>query len=373
MNKRDHPQLKANLTEPYDFLFSEADQPLADHKYPCYAPILSFYCSDKFADIPCPTTEDWESTVGKVFPPSFIKDKKNTLRQPRDLYLETNFKKFHVDWEQKVNTAFFRGNATGSGTSHKTNQRINVAYLCKQWNGDGSNFDQGTDAKVPLLDAGITGFNVRDKKRMGEPMRFTHRDEIGVEKADFIPMYEQGKFKYILYIDGHCAANRYSFLMRLGSVIFKVESQCIPSEMWYFPLLKPYLGGDVEVDGADHITIKPDLSDLREKILWCRANDDKCKQIAENAKARWERCLSREPLLDYLQLVCSEISANYRHPPPWYTIPDEVGDPLKLEPFGSLCDNTDRFDPKLCARCKELEATRNSLQGSAKKQRMANS
>lgn len=194
-------------------------------------------------------------------------------------------------------------------------------------------------------------------------MRFTRRDVIGVPKADYIPMYEQGKFKYILYIDGHCAANRYSFLMRLGSVIFKVESICVPSEMWYFPLLKPYVGNvennlEVEVDGADHIPIKPDLSDLREKIIWCRQNDSKCKQIALNAKSRWERCLSKKPLLDYLQVMLVKIAANYKYPPAWYTLPDDVGDPIQGQP-SEMCDYSDRSNPRLCARCRELEESKN--------------
>ena len=143
-------------------------------------------------------------------------------------------------------------------------------------------------------------------------------------------MYEQGCFKYILYVEGHCAANRYAFLMRLGSVVFRqattslqrvlppsriphlaspttcvlllqlcdawcappyshpalprfcachnnrVDSACEASEMWFFPLLEGYGGGaenpdlPVEVDGADHILIAKDCSDLRFWIEWAR-------------------------------------------------------------------------------------------------------
>jgi hypothetical protein len=65
----------------------------------------------------------------------------------------------------QVNTAFFRGNASGAGTDADTNQRINVALICKTWTAKKQN-KIGKD-NVPLLDAGITGFNVRDKKRIG--------------------------------------------------------------------------------------------------------------------------------------------------------------------------------------------------------------
>ena len=37
-----------------------------------------------------------------------------------------------------------------------------------------------------------------------------------------IPMYEQAKYKYILYVEGHCAAARYASMMAFGSVIIKV-------------------------------------------------------------------------------------------------------------------------------------------------------
>ena len=49
--------------------------------------------------------------------------------------------------------------------------------------------------------------------------------------------------------------------------------------MWYFPLLQPYV---------DHVPVQADLSYLDEKIRWCRENDEKCRQIGENAKIFYE-------------------------------------------------------------------------------------
>ena len=43
---------------------------------------------------------------------------------------------------------------------------------------------------------------------------------------------------------------------------------------WYKKLLQPYI---------HYIPIKSDLSDLLEKIKWCIDNDEKCKEIANNA------------------------------------------------------------------------------------------
>ena len=105
-------------------------------------------------------------------------------------------------------------------------------------------------------------------------------------------------------MDGHCAACRYGFMMRLGSVILKVEPRQVADRMWYFPLLQPYV---------DHIPVKADLSDLEEQIRWCRANDDKCREIAQKAKAFYEKYVARDALLDYVQMVCRNISK--RHDP----------------------------------------------------------
>jgi hypothetical protein len=124
-----------------------------------------------------------------------------------------------------------------------------------------------------------------------------------------VPIYEQSAYKYLLYIDGHCAACRYAFMMRLGSVILKVESRGVADRMWYFPLLRPWV---------DHVPVAPDLSDLSEKILWCRSHDTECRAIAENAKALYDRFVSKEGVLDYLELFCHEIARKSEHPPAWW-------------------------------------------------------
>lgn len=58
---------QGKAVEPYGFIFGKDDRDpsqdveLARHGYMSYAPIASFYISDRFADIPWPTTEDWEA------------------------------------------------------------------------------------------------------------------------------------------------------------------------------------------------------------------------------------------------------------------------------------------------------------------------
>lgn len=93
LNKRDHPMLSKTLQEPYGFL---APGPLTREVHPKYAPIMSFYVSDEFADLrfPCQVGSpialppsgrlsryprvlwrvqvDWQVATGRVYPRSCV-------------------------------------------------------------------------------------------------------------------------------------------------------------------------------------------------------------------------------------------------------------------------------------------------------------
>ena len=234
LNKRDYPQLKVNVergipVEPYGFIFDKDDRdPSQDvdlapeHCFKTYAPIVSFYAAaeDRFTDIPWPSSEDWEGACGLVFPQTFISFEKDSegypvYGSPRDLFTEANFRKFERGWDEgRVATAFFRGTATGGGTTIENNQRLKVAYLSHQWKDD-----PVKGGKEPYLNAAIVGWNLRDKKTADRPMTFLRAQEFERQgftagKHHFTPIYEQSVFKYLVYVDGHCAACRYGFMMR---------------------------------------------------------------------------------------------------------------------------------------------------------------
>lgn len=226
LNKRDYPQLKVNIprggipVEPYGFIFDKDDRYpeqdvdlVPEHKFKTYAPIVSFYAAapDRFSDIPWPSSEDWEAACGLVFPQTFMHTKdKNGIpvfgSNPRDLFTEANFRKFERGWDDnRVATAFFRGTATGGGTTIDNNQRIKVAYLSHKWKDDP---EKGGDE--PFLDAAIVGWNLRDKKIADGPMTYLRPQnfEFTAGRHHFTPIYEQSKYKYLVYVDGHCAACR---------------------------------------------------------------------------------------------------------------------------------------------------------------------
>ena len=166
-----------------------------------------------------------------------------------------------------------------------------------------------------------------------------------IGKHHFTPIYEQSKYKYLVYVDGHCAACRYGFMMRLGSVIIKVESRQVADTMWYFPLLKPYV---------DHVPVKDDLSDLEEKIRWCREHDDECRKIADNAKAFYEKYVARRALLDYVEMVCKSMSRRFVQPPDWWCEPPPAQKLPKLRKPDLPCyEDRETKKSRHCVRCQQ--------------------
>jgi Glycosyl transferase family 90 len=164
-------------------------------------------------------------------------------------------------------------------------------------------------------------------------------------RQHFTPIYEQSKYKYLVYVDGHCAACRYGFMMRLGSVILKVEPRQVADRMWYFPLLKPY---------HDHVPVKADLSDLGEKIAWCRAHDEECRIIGENAKIFFEKYVKRTALLDYLEMVFKNIAKRHVNPPSWWESPPaEQPPPTLRKPELPCYEDRHSGQSRLCTRCME--------------------
>lgn len=148
-----------------------------------------------------------------------------------------------------------------------------------------------------ILDAGITKWNLRPRKIKDKSKLCTIQvEDTGLQLKDFKTSKEQSKYKYILNIDGHVSSFRLSNELGYKSVILKVDSKW---KLWFSDLLKP---------GVHYIPIKNDLSNLITTIEWCINNDDKCKQIASNAREFYDKYLSNEGVLNTLQKKCNEIA-----------------------------------------------------------------
>lgn len=268
VNRRDFPLLKLNGTEPYSHMYDTSNMKLLSHNYPNYCPILSMVTAKGYADLPIPTGDDWARVTraeGKYFSRTCTRD----------------FDVTHVPWEERKSTAVFRGGSTGCGVTVDSNPRLKLAYI--------SSTKPMDDGEL-LLDAGITNWNLRPRKLKGQKyLQTIDIKQLPFGLVDRLTPREQSQYKYVVNVDGHVAAYRLSLELGSGACILFVASKY---KLWFRDMLKPYV---------HYVPVKSDLSDLLDRIKWCKQNDSKCKQIATNAQKFATTYLTKDGILDYLQ------------------------------------------------------------------------
>lgn len=299
INKRDFPIVTRNGNEPYFHIFG-FDVPMHEPKQLC--PVLSMCTSDYFADIAMPTHEDWARVASREYVVSTPSKIPSRVTFPPNCKDYSQYV-FDTPWEQRIPTAVFRGGSTGCGVSSDVkeetfNQRLVAANLSYSTSPD--KFD------VPLIDAGITKWNLRPRKILNNPFLQTIDFNQQAPKVPPLTPEEQSKYKYLINIDGHVSAFRLSLEMSMGCCILLVESK-IPTlqsgwKMWFHDFLKPYV---------HYVPVKFDLSDLVAKIEWCREHDEECKKIAENALTFSSVFLSKDGVLDYMQALLVKLHNKY--------------------------------------------------------------
>ena len=205
------------------FILSLSDSVLLpDSAQGSFVPVFAYSGKQGYRDIPIPTYDD-------IFD-----------RQMKDM---------NIDWSTKRDVAVFRGSSTGCGSTAETNQRLKLATM-----------------KSDDLDVGITQYTSH--------LKYNSPTDIGkAEKvAPLVPALlwkEQSNYKYIVHVDGNVVAYRLLKSMLTNSVILRVKSDFVH---WCDSELKP---------GVHYVEVKEDLSDLREKLDWCKTHDAECRQIAK--------------------------------------------------------------------------------------------
>ena len=271
MNRRDFPIITRDDTEPYNHLWDSTNQPLVSHLYDKYSPIMSMSSGKRYADIAMPTWEDWARVQSK-----------DGIWFPKECS-DYSTSDFNMNWSSKKPTAVFRGSSTGCGIEISTNPRLKIAQLSIDL--------VSKSLDPPLLDAGITKWNLRPRKYQGNKYFDTLSSDIDLPLVEKLTPAEQSNFKYIVNIDGHVSAFRLSLELAMNSVILLVESES-EYRLWYSNLLKP---------NVHYIPIKSDLLDLVSKIEWCRNNDKKCEEIADNGYRFYLKYLQKDGILDFMQ------------------------------------------------------------------------
>ena len=247
-------------------------------------PVFSFYSVSNVSAITIPTPTDWQLSTQLIYPVSFIdKDKKCS-----ECIFDKDFNKNRINWNMKSDKLLFRGPASGYGYSIEKNNILKLAKIAK-------------DENYVNLDVKLTAWNLRDKTT-DQLLSFSECDkniDLDVSANNRMDLTDYMKYKYIIYFSN--SMSNYSKLLKLGSVIFKVESDS-SCRTWLSDLTNPYI---------DHIPIKSDLSDLYEKLEWCKNNDNECIMIAHNAMQLYQKYITKGYMFDYLQLLCFRISERY--------------------------------------------------------------
>jgi hypothetical protein len=267
LSYRDLPILKEDGTHPYEKLHEGSNVKL-DSKWAKtdLVPICTPSTGDGFATIPLITDETILRISNKRFPKKCI-----------GAYTTDALKGLEKKWVNKNDIAFFRGGATGCGITVETNKRLKLAEIASNHR--------------DLFDAGITGWNAKIKKTASGELDIINPHTLPFGLIEQKNNVEKSKCKYIINVEGHSAAYRLNFELGLGSVILMVESKFY---LWYHFLLKPNI---------HYIPIKGDLSDLVEKVEWCKGHDTECKKIADNAMKLYNTYLDKEGCLDYMQML----------------------------------------------------------------------
>lgn len=281
INRRDFPQLRKDGNCPsFPELFNN---PIVNPEGMC--PILSMCSSDNTLDIPFVTWDEWARI-------SYLKERKcftsvYAYRNP------TVYSKIiHIPWVTKKDKVVFRGSSTGPQIDLMDNPRIIGALMSDE-----------------RLDIGITSLNLRPRVRQeNNKMELTTMDisQVTIPIKEYINTTTQSMYRYILSIPGHVCGFRLAQELSYGSVILLVECE---HSMWFQSLLK---------EGVHYISIKPDLSNLIEKLDWCQQNEDLCGEIASNALEFFNTYLSEDAVLDFMQSTLYGIKekiGNYQYNP----------------------------------------------------------
>lgn len=259
----------------------------SEYVFDKHLPILSISGQRHYLDIPIPNYDD----VMIVLKQTTVKT--NATRKSLHQYKITQasaplVNAFGVkwdsglitDWSKKKKTrAVFRGGPTGCGYTDETNMRL----------------------KLDSIDSNL--LDVRLSKPAGagsidtKSIRFDPKYGLGIMntrinyQSSFLNMRQQSDFKYIIHVDGNVNAYRLLTTMTTGSLILRVMS---PYTSWVDHMIKAKV---------HYIPVKEDLSDLLDVIKWCKKNDERCREIANNGLIFARSVLNKKFIQSYLSEI----------------------------------------------------------------------
>ena len=291
-NPRDFPVLRENHLEPYDQIFPNQEIE-REFRHKTYTPILSQSGKNGYHDIAVPNEDDMMR----------INEDKIYHEVCQNNYQDAE--QYETDWSQKKAVCVFRGSCTGCGITRETNMRLHAALLSQEFAKDKSfQNEEGQD----VLDCKLTGLNKKPKMSQGDLGEISDKYKSLInKKKNFMNRIEQSKHKFILNIDGHVKAFRLGNEFRFGSVILLVDS---PYTLWFQKYMKAMDTSNSSASTKDvtHISVKFDLSDLKDQLQWCLDNDTKCQEIAQNSLKFYDTYLTKQKTFEYFGSLMDDLS-----------------------------------------------------------------
>lgn len=166
------------------------------------------------------------------------------------------------DWGMKKSLAFWRG--TTSGRIHKKIDKNSIENLPRYKLCELSVNNAG------MLDARISKTSRQVSDTVKDEVLERMRDE-GVW-GDVVDFTEFSHYKYLVEIDGNVTPWSFFQKLMMGSCVLRVESD---RKQWFYHKLEKWV---------HYVPVRKDMSDLLEKIQWCKDNDDRAREIALNGQ-----------------------------------------------------------------------------------------
>jgi hypothetical protein len=231
INKRDSSCVRIDSCHPYPHAFSVAAPVVSTSNM---QPFFSFYTDNEHSDILFPLPIDYQMATG-------VRDRPDKSA----IEFETS------DWlSTKRPVLMFRGSLTHPA-------RLALCKLAQKF----------TSLHGIYLDVGITASS---KRYLLEDGVIRAPASVGLPLKPFVPMSVQAESRFIIYIDGHAAANRMCSLLLTGSCIIVLESlKC--ARTWLHAQMRPWI----------HYLPLISIKKLGSLLKWAAANPDACCSIAE--------------------------------------------------------------------------------------------
>ena len=164
-----------------------------------------------------------------------------------------------LPWSRRHDTVLWRGTSTGVGSVTTESMGADDPRLRQR-------------VRMCLILRSIPGTDVKIRKTEDDASP-TDRDRLARHGllGDKIRQADWGRYKFALDVDGHTNAWSNLFVrLLLGCCVLKIAS-AHGYRQWYYDRLKPW---------QHYVPVHADMSDLTDKIDWCRSHDAECAEIA---------------------------------------------------------------------------------------------